>query len=146
MRVFALLFAIAFLGTAVDYAQFSDSHAESKLIALELVAKVQAPRTNDVRVLGDILDDSYMCVDADGRLLNKAAVLANLKATSPIELVADSMAVRSKGDTAIVTGLYWLRGVERGKSFVRRCRFVDTWLYREGRWVAISSLSTPSAN
>jgi ketosteroid isomerase-like protein len=93
-----------------------------------------------------MLEDGFICVDAEGRLLNKTDVLGHLRAADSLEFIQNSMAVRSQGDTAIVTGLYRIRGVERGKPFVRRGRFVDTWLYRGRQWVAIASLSTPDGN
>jgi len=54
--------------------------------------------------------------------------------------------VELHGDTAIITGIFRTTGVERGKPFARRERFVDTWLYRSGQWVSISSLVTLARN
>jgi len=145
MRVFHL--ALAFLGIAVADAQIpNDFDAESKLMAMEHIEKVQVPRTRDVKVLDAMLDDGFLCVDVEGGLLNKTDVLAHLRAADSLEFIPNSMAVELQGDTAIVTGLYRIRGAGRGKPFVRRGRFVDTWLYRGGRWVAIASLSTPGGN
>lgn len=147
MRVFKLVLSLAFVGTIPNAAQLpNDSDAEAKLMAMEHVEKVQAPRTKDVKVLDAMLEDGFICVDAEGRLLNKTDVLGHLRAADSLEFIQNSMAVRSQGDTAIVTGLYRIRGVERGKPFVRRGRFVDTWLYRGRQWVAIASLSTPDGN
>src|ERR1700726_1008843 len=147
MRVFHLALALAFLGIAVADAQVpNDFDAESKLMAMEHIEKVQVPRTKDVKVLDEMLDDGFLCVDVEGGLLNKTNVLAHLRAADSLEFMPNSMAVKLQGDTAIVTGLYWIRRTERGKPFVRRGRFVDTWLYRGGRWVAIASLSTPGGN
>jgi hypothetical protein len=53
------------------------------------------------------------------------------------------MTVRLHGDTAIVTGIYRLNGILDGKGIDQRARFVDTWLEKNGKWVAIASLSTP---
>jgi hypothetical protein len=36
------------------------------------------------------------------------------------------------GNTAISTGVFRATGVEGGKSYVRRERFVDTWIYKNG--------------
>ena len=147
MRVFHLALALAFLGIAVADAQVpNDFDEESKLMAMEHIEKVQVPRTKDVKVLDAMLDDGFLCVDVEGGLLNKTDLLAHLRAADSLEFIPNSMAVELQGDTAIVTGLYWIRGAGRGKPFVRRGRFVDTWLYRGGRWVAIASLSTPSGN
>ncbi len=147
MRVFKLILALAIFGPVVNHAQLSnDSAAESKLMAMEAIEKIQAPRTKDFRALDAMLDDAFACVDSEGKLLDKTAVLVHLRAADWIEFVPNSMAVKLQGDTAIVTGLYWIRGVQRGKPFVRRERFVDTWLYRSGQWAAIASLSTPAGH
>jgi hypothetical protein len=79
-------------------------------------------------------------------LLTKAQVLADVKASNALQLLTESMAVELHGDTAIITGIFRTTGVERGKPFARRERFVDTWLYRSGQWVSISSLVTLTRN
>ena len=124
----------------------NDSAVESKLMAMEQIAKVQSSRSKDFKALDVILDEAFQGVDSDGRVLEKKDALARLRATDLLELVRNSMSVRIHGDTAIVTGLYRITGVQRGKPFVRTYRFVDTWQERSGRWVAISSLSTPSGD
>lgn len=144
MRVGRWIVGLAVLGPLLAHAQAANaSAAESKLMAMEQIEKVQAPRTNDFKALDAMLDDSFVGVDPNGSVLGKTEILANLRTTDSLELVPNSMAVRIQGDAAIVTGLYQTRGVRRGKPFTQRGRFVDTWLYKSGRWVAISSLSTP---
>jgi len=39
----------------------------------------------------------------------------------------ESMTAHMFGGTVIVTGIYVTKGVEKGKPYVRRGRFVDTW-------------------
>jgi len=36
-----------------------------------------------------------------------------------------------------------VKGVENGKSYTRRERFVDTWLYKKGNWVCVGTDATP---
>lgn len=146
MRVFTLILALTIFGPA-DRAQVPrNSDVESKLMAMEQIEKIQAPRTKDFKALDAMLDDTFAGVDSKGNLVGKNEVLAGLQTSDSLELIPNSMAVRVHGDTAIVTGLYRTRGVQRGKPFVQSGRFVDTWLYRGGRWVAISSLSTPGGD
>lgn len=102
----------------------------------------QAYMAKDPRALARILDDAFVCVDSDGRLLNKAEVLTNVKESDTLQLLMESMVVRLHGDTAVITGIFRTTGVEHGKPFARRERFVDTWLSRNGQWVSISSLVT----
>jgi CPA1 family monovalent cation:H+ antiporter len=41
--------------------------------------------------------------------------------------------------TAVVTGAYYEKGVDKGKSWERRGRFTDTWMNLDGRWQCIAS-------
>jgi hypothetical protein len=53
------------------------------------------------------------------------------------------MSVRVHGTIAIATGVFRAKGVEGGKHYVRRERFVDTWLLKDGTWVCIATNATP---
>lgn len=142
MRTLTLVVVLACVGAS--YGQVvRDSDSESKIIALERLARVQAYATKDLKTLDTILDTDFVYVDPNGLLLTKSEVLANVKAVDSLQTVTEAMVVRLHGDTAIVTGLYRMEGAERGKPFVRRGRFVDTWLHRDKRWVEIASLWTP---
>jgi ketosteroid isomerase-like protein len=129
-------------GTSVGRAQgSSDADAVSKIVAMEHVW-AQAYMANDPKALARILDEAFVCVGSDGRLLTKADVLADVKASNTLQLLMESMVVHLHGDTAIVTGTFRTVGVERGKPFTRRERFVDTWLFRSGQWVSLASMVT----
>jgi hypothetical protein len=52
------------------------------------------------------------------------------------------MVVHLHGNAAIVTGVFEIKGVDRGKPYAQRERFVDTWLYKNGQWVSIAGLVT----
>jgi ketosteroid isomerase-like protein len=47
------------------------------------------------------------------------------------------------GDVAIATGVFREKGVENGKPYVRRNRFVDTWVSSNGSWVCVAASATP---
>ena len=47
------------------------------------------------------------------------------------------------GTAAIATGVMRVKGVEGGKSYTRRERFVDTWIYKGGTWVCVGTNATP---
>jgi ketosteroid isomerase-like protein len=103
----------------------------------------QASAVKDLKSLNTIFDDAFVYVDRDGRLMTKAEVLADVKTSPALQFITESTVVHLHGDTAIITGTYRLKGLERGKPIVRRGRFVDTWQYKNGLWLAIASLSTP---
>jgi len=146
MKTWTWVVLLACVGVGSGYSQESDDpDAASKILALERVGKLQACENKDLRTLDALLDDAFVHVDPEGRLLTKAEVLAYIQSLKSLQFATDAMVVQLHGNTAIVTGLYRVKGIERGKPFVRRGRFVDTWLYKNGRWVTIASLSTPIA-
>jgi len=122
----------------------SDSDAGSKLVALENLWN-QAAQAKDMVALDRILDDGFVYVDPTGRLLTKTEVLADVSASHGMRFALETMVVHLHGETAVVTGVYRMEGVERGKPFMRRNRFVDTWRYKNGFWISIASLATPIA-
>jgi ketosteroid isomerase-like protein len=137
-----LIALLACAGTSAGHAQTSsDEDAESKIVAMEHVW-AQAYLIKDPKALDRILDDAFVCVTSDGRLMTKAEVLADVETSAVTQLLTESMVVHLHGDTAIVTGTFRTKGVEHGKPFARRERFVDTWHYKNGQWVSISTMVT----
>jgi hypothetical protein len=144
MKSLVWIALLACLGSARSDAQRTyDADVESKIIALERAGKLQAWAAKDLKTLDRLLDDTFVYVDQDGRLLAKADLLLFVQNADSLRCVTNEMVVRVHGNTAIVTGLYELKGVLHRKAFVQRGRFVDTWLNRNGQWVAIASLFTP---
>lgn len=123
--------------------QRSDSDTASKIIALEN-AWNRASESKDIRGLDNLLDERFLYVDFNGRLMNKAEVLKDVQDSGVHQVVISSMVVRLHGETAIVTGLFQMKAIEHGKTLLQKGRFVDTWLLKDGRWVAIGSLTTPT--
>ena len=146
MKTLTWVVLLVCLGTSLGYGQQDDPDAESKIIALERIAKLQAFEAKDLKTLDAQLDDAFVYVDSEGKLRNKAEILAYVQAANSLRFIVEAMVVRMHGDTAIVTGLYRMKAVEQGKPFDRQGRFVDTWLYKNGRWIAIASLLTPRSD
>jgi len=121
------------------------SDAESKVLALERLWG-EAAQLRDIKALESIFDDSLVYVDIDGRLMTKAEVLVDTKTTTPVEIVVESEVARTHEHAVIVTGVMRLRGIENGKPYLRRGRFVDTWLYKTGHWVCVSSMTARTRN
>jgi ketosteroid isomerase-like protein len=122
----------------------SESGAGSKILALEN-AWARAAEIKDVKAMDTLLDNAFLYVDSDGRLMTKADVLADVKSASVQQVVTEGMTVKLRGNTAIVTGIFKMKGMDGGKPYLRRGRFVDVWMYENGSWVAISSQATPIA-
>ena len=138
---FALLFAASWSAVAQDQ---SDSAARrSKVLAFES-AWGMAEKNKDAKALDALLDDSLSYVDYDGSLKTKSDFLAEVKAPSDNrqQEVVESTSARVFGDTAIVIGVYRVKGIDKGKPYQRRGRFTDTWVYRKGLWVCVASQYT----
>jgi ketosteroid isomerase-like protein len=121
-----------------------DASGRSSVLALEH-AWDQAQERGDVKALTAIFDDSLMYVDYDGTLLTKAAYLARVKAntTHMQQIVAEEMNVQIFGSTAIVVGTYRVKGMEKGKPYLRRGRFTDVWVLTNGNWICVAAATTP---
>ena len=76
--------------------------------------------------------------------MSKAQFMASVRAPAlhPAQIVNESQEAHVFGDSAIVTGIYQEKGTNKGKSYSRRGRFTDTWVYRNGTWVCVASQST----
>ena len=122
----------------------ANSGVQSKIVALEK-AWNQAYKLGDVRALEGILDDQIVLINDDGSIQTKAEFLASVQpAKSQEQQVApESMNVRVFGNTAIATGVFRAKGVEAGKPYLRRERFVDTWVNKGSKWLCVATNATP---
>jgi ketosteroid isomerase-like protein len=140
-----LLCATALSAPAQDA---SDSATKSKIVALE-GAWNQAYKSGDTKALDALLDSAIVLVNDDGSVLTKPEFLAGLKSagsqagSQEQQVAPESMSVHLFGNTAIATGIFRAKGTESGKPYVRRERFIDTWVFREGRWICVATDATP---
>lgn len=131
------------LTPALLFAQ-DDSAARTKVIALEK-AWNQAYKFGDTKALSALLDDSLVLIEDDGSLKTKAQFLASVKSTTANEeqVAPESLTVHVHGQTAIAVGVLAAKGTKGGKPYVRRERFVDTWILKDGNWVCVATNATP---
>jgi ketosteroid isomerase-like protein len=122
----------------------SEASAQAKVIALEK-AWNQAYKLGDTKALGMLLDNALVLVEDDGSLKTKAEFLASVKSTSANEeqVAPESLTVHIFGQTAIAVGVLAAKGIRGGKAYVRRERFVDTWILKNGNWVCVATNATP---
>jgi hypothetical protein len=142
--VCALLFS-SIAATSLQAQGFDESGAQTKILALEH-AWNQAEELKDLKALDAIFDNSLVYVDVDGTLMTKAEFLARVKSELLQQVVTESMTVQIFQRTAIVTGVYRSHETKNGKPFLRRGRFVDTWVFRDGIWLCVAAQSTPILN
>ena len=87
-----------------------------------------------------IVADEFRGVGANGSVENKEQMLANLVPNPNIaSLKLSDLKVSLAGNTAVLTGLNTAKG-KNGQRIT--FRFTDTFLWRDGRWQAISSQAT----
>jgi ketosteroid isomerase-like protein len=145
MKSAALLLICVFMLPQVR-AQEASAGAESMIVALEK-AWNQAYKLGDAKSLDSLLDDAIVLINDDGSVQTKPEFLGSLKvaASSQDQQVApESMTVHMHGNNiAIATGVFQAKGVEKGKHYIRRERFVDTWVYKNGKWVCVATDATP---
>jgi ketosteroid isomerase-like protein len=126
----------------------TEEATKSKIVALEQLWN-QAYKSGDTKALDSILDDAIVLVNDDGSVQTKAEFLASVKASAPEpnaqqqQVAPESFNVHVFGNVAIATGVMRVKGVEGGKSYTRRERFVDTWLFKRGSWVCVGTDATP---
>jgi ketosteroid isomerase-like protein len=131
VSVALLCLMIPFLAVAQD---------STKIIAMENLWN-RAELSNDANAVKLLLADDFMMTLAEGTLYNKAQTLASVadKSYRPEVLQSTGLVVHSYGNTAVVTGTFYEKGVDKGKPWERRGRFTDTWMNLNGRWQCIAS-------
>lgn len=144
MRLTSFLLALV-CATAVFVSaqEDADPGVQSKIIALEK-AWNQAYKLGDRRALDALLDKEIVLVNDDGSVQSKVEFLASVtKSNSEEQQVSpESISVHVSGNAAIATGVFRAKGTEGGKPYVRRDRFVDTWIYKDGKWVCVAASAT----
>ena len=140
-------FVVILLSAAALFAaaqSAGNSGARSNILALEY-AWDQAQERGDIKALSAIFNDSLAFVDFDGKIFTKTEYLARVKsdASHLQQIVTESMDVQVIGNTAIVVGTYRAKGIEAGKPYLRRRRFIDTWMLMGDRWICIAAEATP---
>lgn len=144
MRIAGVLILLLCGASPILSAQDDSRAVQSKIVALEK-AWNQAYKHADRRALDRILDDRIVLVNDDGSVQTKTEFLASVtKSNAQQQQVSpESMSVQVFGNTAISVGVFQAKGIGRGNSYVRRERFVDTWVFKGGNWVCVATDATP---
>lgn len=126
------------------YAQEADEgDAASAIRALEREWVVGQSR-NDSRALDLIFDNALVYLEY-GKLVTKGEYLSRIRTSEPLldQIVMEPMTVRTFGNTAIVVGTYREKVIKDGKPFLKRWRFVDTWVCKKSKWLLVSAAAVP---
>jgi ketosteroid isomerase-like protein len=136
MRLAGLLMMVVCTISWLASAQEDTERAtQSRIVALEK-AWNQAYKFADRKALDELLDDGLVLVNDDGSVQSKGEFLASIKKTNSQEqqVTPESISVRVYGNAATATGVFRAKGVEGGKPYLKRERFLDTWVNRDGKW------------
>lgn len=95
-----------------------------------------AVKRNDADTMARILADDFVLVTGKGKVFTKADLLASAREGKTVyeKQDADSRTVRVWGDTAVVTALLWLKGVNEGNAFDYKLWYSDTYVRTKDGW------------
>jgi len=104
----------------------------------------EAEARHDVAAVTNIVADSLSYIDFDGTIMNKAEYLRDVTQTAyqADHLYDEGLTVSVYGNAAVVVGIYRETGTSKGKHYVHRVRFTDTWIKQSGVWRCVASQST----
>jgi ketosteroid isomerase-like protein len=143
-RAASALFLLLLVAIFVVHAQTQHlTRDEGRILALE-TAWNHAEQSKDVAALDQLLSAQLVYIDYDGSISTKEQFLANIKAEGlqPEQIINESQTVHLFGDCAVVTGVYREKGMNKGKPYLRRGRFTDTWVKLNNTWQCVASQST----
>jgi ketosteroid isomerase-like protein len=142
-RFVLLTLALLFASSSAFAQEKSPSPEEIQIRQLER-AWNQAEANQQVKEVSNLVDDTLVYVDYDGSIMNKAEYMKWVAAPEQKadHLFDEGMTVHVYGNAAVVNGIYRESGVNKGKKYVIRSRYTDTWIRRDGTWRCVASHST----
>jgi ketosteroid isomerase-like protein len=144
MRRTALGAVIWVFGVMLAGAQQSNMSDEGgHVLALENVWN-HALETKDINGLNMLLAKTFVSVEIDGSVSSKDEFLASIKAPDyqASQAVNEQSTVQVYRDAAVVVEVFRIKGTEKGKPYMHRERFVDTWIKVNGAWQCVATTST----
>ena len=107
--------------------------------------RIQADLKKDKRWFEDYLGEDLTSATSEGRLENKAQVIARrLDPTNSVESEKyDELSVRAYGDVIIATGTLSQTGKGNNVPYSIQGRFTDVWVNRAGMWQQVAMHVSP---
>ena len=104
----------------------------------------QAEAKQEVKEVSALLADSLVYTDYDGSFMNKSEYMKWVAAPEQKadHLFDEGLNVQLYGNAGVVTGVYRESGTNKGKHYVIRSRYTDTWIKQDGVWRCLASHST----
>jgi ketosteroid isomerase-like protein len=141
IRHFLPLVAAVIVSAALPvFSQDSSRDEAGRVLALEN-AWNHAIEDKDTKALDQILADTFVAVDSDGSVSNKADFLAAIRAPEyqPSQAVYEQIHAQAYGETVVTIGIFRVTELRKGKPFTRRERFIDTWIKKGQTWQCVAS-------
>jgi ketosteroid isomerase-like protein len=141
--LFLLGIALLFSSASPFTQETPNSSDEIQIRQLER-AWNQAEAKQEVKEVATLVDDTLIYTDYDGSIMNKVEYLKWVAAPEQKadHLYDEGLTVHVYGNAAVVTGIYRESGVNKGKHYVIRSRYTDTWIKRDSVWRCVASHST----
>ncbi len=124
---------------------FSQTSDTARVLSLEN-AWNEAQSHKDVKALEGLLAATFVYTDADGAFSNRSQYLADIPDGTSTQIINEGMKAESYGETIVVTGAYREQGTDKGKTYLLRGRFTDTWIHQNGQWLCVASQETLTAH
>jgi ketosteroid isomerase-like protein len=131
--------------TSVPAAQDKSAASNDEIQVRQLErAWNQAEAHHDSAAVTAIVTDTLTYIDFDGSLMNKSEYIRDVAKTSyqADHLHDEGLKVAIYGNAAVVSGIYRETGTSKGKSYILRVRFTDTWIKQNGVWRCAASQNT----
>jgi ketosteroid isomerase-like protein len=144
MNRFVLATLAALLFSTAPFSQDKSVSADEIQIKQLERAWNQAEAKQEVKEVSALLADTLAYTDYDGSFMNKTEYMKWVAAPEQKadHLYDEGSNVHVYGDAAVVTGIYRESGTNKGKPYVIRSRYTDTWIKRNGVWLCVASHST----
>jgi ketosteroid isomerase-like protein len=144
MKRLALTTLAAMLLSSAPFAQDKSVGADEIRIKQLERAWNQAEAKQEVKEVSSLLADSLVYTDYDGSFMNKSEYMKWVAAPQQKadHIYDEGLSVQVYGDAAVATGIYRETGTNKGKAYVIRSRFTDTWIKRQDAWLCVASHST----
>ncbi len=142
-KLFTAAAALLAIAAISAFAQTAATDEGGRVLGLEK-AWNKAIEVKDTKALDQLLAPTFVAVEIDGSVSSKSEFLASIKAPEyqPSQAVNEDMSVQVYGNSAVVVGIFRIKGVEKGKPYVHRERFIDTWIKQNQGWQCVASSAT----
>ena len=144
MKFFAMTVILALALYPAPAAQDKSGSADEIQVRQLERAWNQAEMKQEVGAVDNLLADSLVYTDYDGTFMNKKEYMKWVVAPDQKadHLYDEGLNVQVYGNAAVATGIYRETGTNKGKPYVIRSRYTDTWIRRAGVWQCVASHST----